>query len=647
MLNSLRRLQKTKFGTAIIAAFFILILIGFASADMSNVGSGEWSFGMGSSTLVEVGSVPVTEQEMSDAMQRRLQEARQQRPEAEYSTIIGDFDEILSGLIDQKTLFAFAQKFKFPLSKRLVDAEIAQIPQTKGLNGQFSDQAYRAFLAQQRLSDAEVRSVLAGGLLQRYMLTPVAANARVSVGMGTPYAAMLLESREGHAAAIPLEVFRSAFKPTDADLQRYYAANKNRYMVPEQRALRIARIGPEQVANVTATDQEVTAYYNSHKGDYASKEMRSISQAVVQDQATASAIAQRAKGGATIAAAAAPAGANAAVTTLTDQTREAYASIAGDTAAAAVFAAPSGGVVGPVQTDFGWAVAKVDSVKTTGGKTLDQARSEIQAKLTADKRSGAIEELVGGVQDAVDNGSSFSEVAAKSKLTVTNTPLLTATGAARSDPTFKLPPELAPALKAAFEIETNDPPEIVSLGDDRGYAMISPAQVVTAAPAPLAQVRDRVASDWIDSKALERARSVAAQIEARVQRGTPLAEAMKQSGAPLPPVQPLAARRIQVATAQGPVPAPIKMLFTLAEGKSRMVPDPEGRGFFIVKVDKITPGNALLQPALIGRMQNELQEAVSQEYAQEFLAAMRKEVGVERNDSAIQALKNRMTRNGG
>jgi peptidyl-prolyl cis-trans isomerase D len=647
MLNSLRRLQKTKFGTAIIAAFFILILIGFASADMSNVGSGKWSFGMGSSTLVEVGSVPVTEQEMSDAMQRRLQEARQQRPEAEYSTIIGDFDEILSGLIDQKTLFAFAQKFKFPLSKRLVDAEIAQIPQTKGLNGQFSDQAYRAFLAQQRLSDAEVRSVLAGGLLQRYMLTPVAANARVSVGMGTPYAAMLLESREGHAAAIPLEVFRSAFKPTDADLQRYYAANKNRYMVPEQRALRIARIGPEQVANVTATDQEVTAYYNSHKGDYASKEMRSISQAVVQDQATASAIAQRAKGGATIAAAAAPAGANAAVTTLTDQTREAYASIAGDTAAAAVFAAPSGGVVGPVQTDFGWAVAKVDSVKTTGGKTLDQARSEIQAKLTADKRSGAIEELVGGVQDAVDNGSSFSEVAAKSKLTVTNTPLLTATGAARSDPTFKLPPELAPALKAAFEIETNDPPEIVSLGDDRGYAMISPAQVVTAAPAPLAQVRDRVASDWIDSKALERARSVAAQIEARVQRGTPLAEAMKQSGAPLPPVQPLAARRIQVATAQGPVPAPIKMLFTLAEGKSRMVPDPEGRGFFIVKVDKITPGNALLQPALIGRMQNELQEAVSQEYAQEFLAAMRKEVGVERNDSAIQALKNRMTRNGG
>jgi peptidyl-prolyl cis-trans isomerase D len=647
MLNSLRRLQKTKIGTGIIATFFILILVGFASADISNFGSGKWSFGMGSSTLAEVGSVRVTEQEMSDAMQRRLQQARQEKPEADYATIIGDFEGILSELIDEKTLLAFADKFRFPLSKRLVDAEIAQIPQTKGLNGQFSQQAYQGFLAQQRLTDAEVRQVLAGGLLQRYLLTPMAANARVSAGMATPYAAMLLESREGHAAAVPLAVFRSAFKPTDADLQRYYASNRNRYMVPEQRVLRIARIGPEQVANVTASEQEIAAYYNSHKADYAAKEFRNVSQAVVQDQAAANAIAARAKGGATIAAAAAPAGANAAVTTLTDQTRDAYASVAGAKAAKAVFAAASGAVVGPIQTDFGWAVIKVDSIRTTGGKSLAQAHSEIADKLTTQKRKGAIEDVIGNIQDAVDNGSNFTEAAAQAKLTVTTTPLVTATGASRADPKFKLPPELAPALKTGFEIETNDPPEIVSLPDNQGYAMVSPAQVAAAAPAPLAQVRERVASDWIDSKAMERARTVATQIQAKVARGTPLAQAIKESGAPLPPVQPLATRRIQIATAQGPVPAPIRMLFTLAEGKSRMMPDPEGRGFFIVKVDKITPGNALLQPALIGRMQNELQQGVSQEYAQEFLAAMRKEAGVERNDSAIQALKSRMMRNGG
>ena len=47
-----------------------------------------------------------------------------------------------------------ATNIGFPLSKPLVDAEIAQLPQAKGLNGKVSDQAYQAFLAQQRLTDA-------------------------------------------------------------------------------------------------------------------------------------------------------------------------------------------------------------------------------------------------------------------------------------------------------------------------------------------------------------------------------------------------------------------------------------------------------------------------------------------------------------
>ena len=647
MLTSLRRLSNTKIGTAVVAAFFIMILIGFASTDIRNFGSGDIGFGMGGSTLVKVGSEQVTDPEMSTAMQRRLQQVRQEKPDADYSSIIGDFDQLLDEMVDQKTLAAFADKFRFPVSKRLIDAEIAQIPQTKGFNGQFSETAYQQFLSQQRMTDRDVREVLSSGLLERFLLTPVAANARVSVGMATPYASMMLENREGEAAIVPVDPFRSAFKPTDADLQQYYSANRSRYMIPEQRVLRIARIGQEQVANVAASDQDVAAYYNSHKADYAANETRNISQVVVQDQATANAIAARAKGGATIAAAAAPAGTNAAVTTLTDESRSAYAAVAGDKAAETVFAGASGTVVGPVKTEFGWAVAKVDAVNAKGGKSLDQARAEIAAKVTTDKRKNAIEDLVDKVQNAVDDGGNFSEAATAAKLPVTNTPLITANGISRADAAFKMPPDLAPALKTGFEIDANDPPEIVTLANNAGYAMVSPAQVVTAAPAPFAQVHDQVANDWITAKANERARAIAAQIEAKVEHGTPLAQAVKESGAPLPPAQPLAARRIQIANAQGNVPPALRILFTLGQGKSRMQADPQGRGFFIIKVNKIVPGNALLAPSLIGRMQNEMQQAVSEDYGRQFLAAIRKEVGAKRNDSAIQALKTRMRNNGG
>ena len=210
-------------------------------------------------------------------------------------------------LLDERSLMAFGDKYDFPLSRRMIDAEIAQLPGTKGLNGQFSEQAYQAFLGQQRLADAEVRQVLAGGLLQRMLLTPVVTNVRVPVGMATPYASMLLEARQGEAVNVPLDVFKAGLQPSDAQLQQFYAANRARYMIPEQRVLRIARIGPEQVASVTASDQEVTAYYNANKTTYAPSDTRSLSQVVVPDQATANAIAQRAKSGQTLSAAAAPA----------------------------------------------------------------------------------------------------------------------------------------------------------------------------------------------------------------------------------------------------------------------------------------------------------------------------------------------------
>src|SRR6185369_1586451 len=176
MLSFFRRVSKSKIGTGIMAAILVAILAGFAVADLSNFGSGQIGFGMGSGTLAKVGDQEVNEREMSDAMQRRLQQARQQKPDADYASIMGDFNAVLDSLIDERTLLAFADKCDFPLSKRLIDAEISQIPGTKGLNGKFNEQAYQQFLAQQRMTDPQVRQILSGGLLQRLLLTPIATN---------------------------------------------------------------------------------------------------------------------------------------------------------------------------------------------------------------------------------------------------------------------------------------------------------------------------------------------------------------------------------------------------------------------------------------------------------------------------------------
>jgi peptidyl-prolyl cis-trans isomerase D len=647
MLSFFRRASKSKIGTWVIALIGIGILAGFAAGDISNFGTGKMGFGMSSSTLATVGGQEVTDREMSDAMQRRLQQIRQQQdPNADYASIARDFDPLLDELIDERAMVAFADKYGFKVSKRLVDAEISQLPGAKGLNGEFSQQAYMQFLSQQQLTDPQLRQYITATLLQRLMLTPIATDIRVPIGMATPYASMLLEAREGQAAIVPVTAFSAGLKPTDADLQAYYNANRARYMIPEQRALRIARIGPAQVAAVGVSDQEVAAYYNASKAAFAAKETRDLSQAVVPDQASANAIAARARAGGTLAAAAAPAGANAAVTSLPNQSRQAYASLAGGKAAAAAFAAASGAVVGPVQSDFGWVVVKVDKVSAQSGKSLEQARSEIAARLTAAKRKTALADLYNRIQNGIDEGQNFAEAAAQAKLAVETTPLIVSDGKSRANAAFRLPADLTPVLKPAFEIAPNDPPEIVALPGEAGFALVSPAQVVAAAPAPLATIRELVAKQWIDQQAMARARKLAESIAAKASGKLSLSDAIKQAGVPLPAIIPVAARRIQVAEAGGKVRPPIRLLFTLNEGASKAVADDEGRGYFVVKVDKVVPGNALAAPALIGQMQKELQRAAGQDYAEQFVAAIRADLKIKRNDKAIQAVKKRLATSG-
>jgi len=641
MFSFIRNLGKSKVGVIIVALFLMAIVASFALADVQGVLSG--GGGQSRSTLVSVGSEEITDREMSQMMERRLAQARQENPQADYQSLAAEFEPMLEGMIDERVLLAFAAQHRFHLSKRLIDAEIANLPGARGLGGQFNEQTYAQFLAQQRLTDREVRHFIRADLLQRLLLTPAASNARVPVGMATPYASMLLETREGEIAMIPAAAFRSGLNPSNEDLQQFYAANRARYTVPEQRVLRLARIGPQQVAGVTASDQEIAAYYQANQAQYAARETRTISQAVVPNRATAEQIAQRARAGGSFAAAAAPAGLSAEDIALGEQTRQQLTSVAGERVAAAAFGAASGAVVGPVQSDFGWHVLRIDSISRQPGRTLAQARSEIGERLTTEKRQNAIADLVTKVEDELGRGANFQEAAAAAELQIVETPLILSDGTSRENPAYRFPEELAPALRSGFELDPNDEPMVETLPNNAGYVLVGPARVVPAAPQPLAEIRDRVRDDWINQQALVRARAAATEIANKVGRNVAFAQAVREAGVSLPPVQQVRQRRLELGQFGGQVPPPVQMIFSLGEGRSRLIADPGGRGFFVVRVSRIIPGNAISQPALIAQVQNEFQSAASQEYAQQFLAAARNSVGVRRNDRAIAESKRRLT----
>jgi peptidyl-prolyl cis-trans isomerase D len=303
-------------------------------------------------------------------------------------------------------------------------------------------------------------------------------------------------------------------------------------------------------------------------------------------------------------------------------------------------------VIGPIRSDLGWHVIKIEDVRGATGRSLAQAHDEIAALLKANKSKDALTELVAKVEDQVAEGASFNEAVAAAKLPVITTPAVNVGGQARADAAYRLPPELQPALKAGFAMSPEDDPEVVTLPEKAGYALVAVDRVIETAPAPLAEIKDRVRRDWIQRKANDRARTVAADVAAKVARGMSVEQAMEQAGTPLPPVQPVSARRIQISQANAEAAVPLRMLFSLAQGKSRMVADPKGRGFFIIKTDKIAPGNAMNNPLLIAQTQAEFQQTATNELGEQMLAAMKAEQEVKRNEEAIASAKRRFSGGG-
>jgi len=59
------------------------------------------------------------------------------------------------------------------------------------------------------------------------------------------------------------------------------------------------------------------------------------------------------------------------------------------------------------------------------------------------------------------------------------------------------------------------------------------------------------------------------------------------------------------------------------------------------------PGNAIIAPNLIAQVQSELGPAYSQDYAEQFLNAIKRQLKIKRNSSAIESYRTRLVTTGG
>ncbi|BBD97042.1 peptidylprolyl isomerase [Sphingobium amiense] len=635
MLSVFRRFIHSKFGALFAILFLGVIAAAFILGDVTSGKFGSGSM-LGGGTAAKAKGYSLSDAELQDRVQRVFENARRSNPGLQ----IGDFlaqggaAQVYDQLVAALTLKAFADRQDVHISKRLVDAQIAQIPAFQDAAGNFSQDAFRALLTRERLTEQALRDDISREILQRHLLAPVGLGVRLTDSQVLPYASLLLEARQGTVAAIPTIAFLDEKNPTDAQLADYYKKNSARFTIPEQRRIRYAVIDAERFAQAAQpTDGEIAGYYTQNRSAYAAKQSRSVEQLVLPTEAAAKAVAAQVKAGKTLAAAAQ--GAGLAASTLADQSREGLTASAGKAATDAAWMAKQGDLVGPIRAPLGWLLLRVTAVKETPARPLATVREEIVTTLRAQKEKQLLTDFTGKIEDAIADGGTFEEVVKDNGLKLETSPPVLSTGKQVKDAAFTAGPDLQPLIAPVFQMGADDDAQLIPITPDKRYALAAPGDIIAAAPPPLAEVKQLVLAQYKLNAGNLKAKAMAEQIQAKVAKGAKLADAIAQAGVRLPAPQTLGGRRADIMRGQQRPPAEVAILFSMAANTVKTLPIGQDRGYFVVQLNRIERGDAKGQPELLNQVRTQLGDVVGQEYGQQFERAIEKELGVTRNANAL------------
>lgn len=640
MLQFFRKSLGSKFGAGLGLSFILILGLAFAAGDIA----GNNGFvGVSRDRAAVVGKTHVENTEVERAVTRTVENLRREQPTVTMKQFMaeGGFEQVLRNVIDLNVINEFGRKHGLYVGNRLIDSEIAKIPDVQGPDGKVSDQLYKAFLQQRGLNDTQLRRELGNSLMARQMLANADLGVAVPGTLVQRFAAVVTERRTGQIGLLPSTAFVSKTLPSDSELGTWYAANQAAFIRPERRVIRYATFSDAVLKTVPApTEAEITAAYNANKARFEASESRKVSQLVLPTEAAAKAALAETAGKSLEAVAAAK---GLTVASLASLEKSALAIQTSQSAANAVFSAPKGKVLGPIKVPLGWVLLRVDAVEGKAGKTIDQARAELLPDLIEQKRRAALTDFSARIEEEFDNGSTLTDIAKELGLTLTETAPLLKDGQVFGQEGKTAPAELARVISTGFSMEGEGQPQLAEVVPGKQFVVFDVAQIMPSAAPPLAEVKQQAITEYQLEKGAAAARAAALKIEQMVKQGTDLGAALASLRLPLPPVDQVNLPREQVQQMGQQTPPPVALLFSLAKGQVKLLGAPRNRGWYVVKVTDVIPGKVAPNDPRLPQFQQTMARVTAQEYSAQLRAAMRIDLGVKRNDTAINALKTRLS----
>lgn len=473
-------------------------------------GFGATSFTGGVNSIAKVGDKQVRIDNYTREVQVRMNQLGEQLGEPVSFADAEGFglpNAVLSTLITNRALDVEAERLGLSVGDGTLRDQIVDIPNFQGPDGSFSRDSYtfvleRAGLSEEQfegdLRDETARSVLQAAVTSAMRMPDLYADTVINYLAEVRSITMLRLNQDDLDAPLPT--------PTEAELRDFYQENQDDYTAPEKKRITYAWLSPDEMIDQIPIEPEaIRDAYEARIDEFEQPERRLVERLVYPDaEAAEAARAQLDAGEAEFETLVEDRGLALSDVDLGDVSRA-------DLGAAAepVFSAESGDVVGPVESDLGPALFRVNGVLAANTTDYQTASMMIREELAADAARRKVQQMSEPAADLLAGGATLEELADETDMrlgTIDWYPGLSEGIAGYAD--FE---------DAAQDLQADDYPEVLQL-DDGGIFAMRLEEVIPAAPAPFEEVRDRVSRNWeaaqTDSRLQARAEEILAEVEA-------------------------------------------------------------------------------------------------------------------------------------
>ncbi|MBT8090400.1 MAG: SurA N-terminal domain-containing protein [Gammaproteobacteria bacterium] len=394
-------------------AISILALIGFSFVFVGL----NYSF-IGQSYAAKVDGVDISVAAFENAYREQLQTNPQlaQLPE-EYRQQLRS--NILEQLIQQRVIDNYLDKAGYQISDEDVTAMIQRAPEFQ-VNGKFDIETYRTLLAQAGYEPARFEAAQRLSLRRQQLQRAIRGSALLSPAQYRRFLNLAAEQRVVTLATIDPDTVASEVAVTDEMITTFYDDNPTLYQLPETADVEYVEISRNDIAaNVSISEMELQEYYEFNKDRYLQDEQRQARHILIpiaddEDAAETKALELLARAEAgepfddlarTYSAdgGTAAQGGDLGVLTRSQLPGELGGSI---------FSMDEGTIEGPVKTDFGYHIIRLDRIFERGPLPLDQVRAELTVELQEQRAENSFRELERKLSDALFDATNIRALAA-------------------------------------------------------------------------------------------------------------------------------------------------------------------------------------------------------------------------------------------